>query len=191
MSEAVSALEGARFEGYCTVFDRGPVGMVTLRGDLGSAALAKAVKAASGMALPGQGAIVAKGGVSLAWMSPDEVLLFCAYGDAPGLAAGLAKALAREHALVADVSDARAVLRVEGRAVREVMAKLTPANVAPGAFGPGQMRRSRIAQVAAGFHMPDEASFEVIVFRSVARYAFDLLANAARPGGEVGLFATS
>ncbi len=191
MSEAVSALEGATYEGYCTVSDRGPVGMVTLRGDLGLAALAKAVKAATGLALPGQGAIVGKGGVSLAWMSPDELMLFSAHQDAPGLAAGLAKALADQHALVADVSDARAVLRLEGKAVREVMAKLTPADVAPGAFGPGQMRRTRIAQVAAGFWMPDETSFDVIVFRSVARYAFDLMANAARPGGEVGLFAPS
>ena len=36
---------------------------------------------------------------------------------------------------------------------------------------------------------PDDQSFEIVTFRSVARYAFDLLSNAAKPGSEVGLFA--
>ena len=34
MSEAVTALDCATFDGYCTVSDAGLVGMVTLRGDL-------------------------------------------------------------------------------------------------------------------------------------------------------------
>lgn len=188
MSDAVSALAGATFEGYCTVSDAGLVGMVTIRGDLGAAGLASAVKKATGVARPGQGGIVAAKGRRLAWMSPDELMLFCGHDEAPGLAAALAEGLKGRHALVANVSDARVVLRVTGAACREVMAKLTPADVSPAAFGPGQMRRTRLQQVAAAFHMPDETSFEVIAFRSVADYVFALLSNAARPGGEVGLF---
>ncbi|GKY89054.1 sarcosine oxidase subunit gamma [Sinisalibacter aestuarii] len=188
MSDAVSALAGAAYEGYCQVSDAGLTGMVTIRGDLGAAKVKAAVKKATGVALPGQGAIVAAKGRKLAWMSPDELLLFCGYDEAPGLTAALTEALAGQHALVANVSDARVVLRVTGTQAREVIAKLTPADVSPGAFGPGQMRRTRLQQVAAGFHMPDETSFEVIAFRSVADYVFTLLSNAARPGGEVGLF---
>jgi sarcosine oxidase, subunit gamma len=189
MSEAVSALEGATFEGFCTLRDTGPVGMVTIRGDLGAKGFAKAVKDATGCGLPKPRGIVAAGGRRLAWMSPDELLLICEHGEAPALAAGLAEALKGQHALALDVSDARAVFRLEGAGCREVIAKLSPANLAPGAFGPGEMRRTRLAQVAGAFHMPDETSFEIVVFRSVARYAFDLIANAARPGSEVGLFA--
>jgi sarcosine oxidase subunit gamma len=102
--------------------------------------------------------------------------------------AALNAALAGEHALVVNVSDARAVFRVTGPRCREVMAKLTPANVATDAFAPGQWRRTRLAQVAAAFHMPDAESFEIVCFRSVAQYMFDLLSNAARTGGEVGVF---
>jgi len=188
MSEAVSALDGATFEGFCTVRDAGLLGMVTLRGDLAGKSFGVAVKKTTGCAVPGQGAIVEAKGRRLAWMSPDELLLFCAYDEAKALCAALTEALAGQHALAVNVSDARAVFHAEGPQVREVMAKLTPANVAPGAFGPGQMRRTRLAQVAAAFHMPDDTSFEIVCFRSVGKYVFDLLAHAARPGSEVGLF---
>ncbi len=193
MSESVSALAGAAYSGYCTVTEAGRVGMVTIRGDLDDAAFALAVKTATGLDLPGQGAIVGEDageGLKLAWMSPDELLLLCDAQAAPGQASALALALEGSHALAVDVTDARAVFRVAGAAVREVMAKLTPADVAPGAFGPGRMRRTRLGQVPAAFRMADETTFEVIAFRSVALYVFDLLSNAARPGSEVGLFVT-
>ena len=37
MSEAVTPLNGARFEGLATIADAGLTGMITLRGDLSSA----------------------------------------------------------------------------------------------------------------------------------------------------------
>ncbi len=188
MSEAVSALAGATYDGYCKVSDAGPVGMVTLRGDLAAKGFGAAVKKATGCAVPGQGALTSAKGRRLAWMSPDELLLFCGYDEAGTLATALGAALAGQHALAVNVSDARVVLHLEGVGAREVMAKLTPADVSPEAFGPGQMRRTRLAQVAAAFHMPDAARFEIIAFRSVAAYVFELLSTAAQPGGEVGLF---
>ena len=121
-------------------------------------------------------------------MSPDELLLLCPYSEARDAAARLQKGLAGEHALVANVSDARAMLRVRGLDAREVIAKLTPADVSPAAFGPGRIRRSRLAQVPAAFWMADEECFEIICFRSVARYVFDILRVSARPGSEVGHF---
>lgn len=193
MSDAVSALAGASSSGYCTVTEAGRVGMVTIRGDLAQAAFARAVKKVTGLDLPAQRRIVgdtAGGGLRLAWMSPDELMLFCAADAAPERAAALAAGFAGMHALAVDVSDARAVFHVGGAACREVMAKLTPADVAPGVLEPGEMRRTRLGQVPAAFHMPDDTTFEVIAFRSVAQYVFDLLTNAAKPGSEVGLFAT-
>lgn len=188
MSDAVSALAGATYEGFCSVSDGGLVGMVTLRGDLASKEVQAAVKKATGCAVPERGAILARGAARVAWMSLDELMLFGPYEEAAEMAKAMAQALPGAHALVADVSDARVVLRVEGPAVREVMAKLTPADVSPEGFGPGQMRRTRLQQVPAAFFMPDETSFEVIAFRSVADYVFGLLENAAKPGGEVGIF---
>ena len=49
MSEAVSALNGAEFNGAVRISEAGLLGMITLRGDLEDAKLAAAVKAAAGI----------------------------------------------------------------------------------------------------------------------------------------------
>ncbi|KMW57469.1 Sarcosine oxidase gamma subunit [Candidatus Rhodobacter oscarellae] len=179
MSNAVSALNGASFEGYVTVTDMGPAGMITLRGDLGSAAIKKAI----GMAVPAPLKITSKGENSVAWMSPDELLALCPYEVADETAAKMTKALGKAHSLVANVSDARALIRLEGADVREVLAKLTPADVA--AMQPGDLRRSRLAQIPAAFWLTDDETAYVICFRSVAKYTFDLLTTVAAPSSKL------
>ena len=61
MSDVSSALGGATHEGRLTVRDTGARGMLTLRGDLGSAAVTKAVKAGAGTAVPGIRQILTEG----------------------------------------------------------------------------------------------------------------------------------
>ena len=173
-----------RFDGYVTVLREAPLGMVTLRGDLGAARLRAAVQAATGCEVPPVRGIAEAAGRDLAWMSPDELLLLCPHDAARGLAAQLGLALAGLHHLVAEVSDARTGFRLEGAAVREVLAKLTPADVAR--LPVGEIRRSRLGQVAAAFWLTGEDAARVIAFRSVADYVFTLLCHAARPGSEVG-----
>ncbi|MEO9629184.1 MAG: sarcosine oxidase subunit gamma, partial [Sulfitobacter sp.] len=51
-------------------------------------------------------------------------------------------------------------------------------------------RRTRMGQVPAAFWLREDGVFEVICFRSVAQYMFDLLSVAAQPGSEVGHFQT-
>lgn len=188
MSDAVSALNGAAFEGYVRVQEMGLRGMITLRGDLGSAKLKKAVKSAVGVDVPGQRQISLDGNSGAAWMSPDELLIMVSHDAADKTVESLSQALAGEHHLAVNVSDARAVFRLAGGAVREIIAKLCPVNMAPGEFGAGQIRRTRMAQVPAAFWMVDEETLEVVCFRSVAEYVFNLLKDAAQPGGEVGAF---
>lgn len=186
MSEKQSALPGARAEGIATVEEAGLRGMITLRGNLSSAPVRKAVKDVTGAEVPGTRAETAGEGGTVLWMSPDELLILTARERAAEVAAGLEKALRGKHALVVDVSDARQVFRVTGPAADEVMAKLSPVDFPR--FPEGEVRRTRLAQVPAAFWRVD-GGFELVVFRSVARYAFDLLATAAREGGEVGAFA--
>ena len=50
MSNVISAAHGASFNGAVRVQDAGVTGMITLRGDLSSTKMAKAVKAAVGLA---------------------------------------------------------------------------------------------------------------------------------------------
>jgi len=160
----------------------GPSGMITLRGDLGGKAVAKAVQAATGLGVPGRRAILAQGDRAVAWMSPDELLILCAHAEAPALAARMTAALVGEHALVVDVSDARARFRIEGGGAREVLAKGAPVDLAPGVFGPGEIRRTRLGQVAAAFWMSGAAAFDLVCFRSVADYVEAWLKTAATPG---------
>lgn len=188
MSEAVSALGGAFYKGFVTIEETGPCGMITLRGDLGSEKMRAALHKATGLDMPGQRGIALNGERGLAWMSPDEALLMLPYAEAPATVAQLEKALAGEFALAVDVSDARAVFRIRGAGAREVLAKLCPVDLAPEAFGPGEIRRTRAAQVAAAIWISGDEEFSLVCFRSVAAYVWSLLTTAARPGSEVGIF---
>lgn len=189
MSEAVSALKNAVYTaGIAEISEMGAVGMITLRGDLAAKPLQKAAVAAAGVNVPDQRQCLTEGTGGMAWMSPDELLIMCAYDDANAKLADLRDKLAGTHALAVNVSDARAVFEVRGPHAREVMAKLAPVDLAPAAFTPGMFRRTRIAQVPAAFWMPQEGVFRIICFRSVAQYVFDVLSVAAQPGSEVGVF---
>lgn len=185
MSEVVSALKGAVSDGDVTVRELGPCGMITLRGDLSDPALRAAVKALSGIDMPERRKIAHSGDHGVAWMSPDEVLLLVPHAEADSAVAHLTRELDGVHHLAVNVSDARALIEVSGPHAREVLAKVAPVDLAVSAFGPGDIRRTRLAQVAGAFWMTDESTFRVICFRSVARYVFDLLSVSAR-GGPVG-----
>jgi sarcosine oxidase subunit gamma len=187
MSEPASALNGAVFEGYVRVAEAGLRGMITLRADLADARVAAAVRRVAGVEMPAVRRIALKAGRGAGWMSPDEVLILVPYAEAAATVAALAEALAGVHHLAADVSDARVSFRLEGAGVREVLAKLSPTDLAPGRFAAGELRRSRLAQVAAAF-WEEEGGFTVVAFRSVAGYVFEILRLSAMPGGEVGLW---
>ena len=185
MSDPVTALGGASFAGLVRIAEMPPRGMITLKGDLSSANLKTAATKLAGVDFPGLRGVLVDGERGLLWMAPDEVMLLLPRAEAADGVAALSKALAGTHHLAADVSDARCLFRLEGAAVREVLAKLTPADLHPDAFGPGEVRRTRLAQVAAAIWMPDAETVDLIAFRSVAAYVFDLLANATDPSGRV------
>ncbi|MHA1127411.1 MAG: sarcosine oxidase subunit gamma, partial [Alphaproteobacteria bacterium] len=71
---------------------------------------------------------------------------------------------------------------IERQGAREVLAKGAPVDLSPEAFGTGDLRRSRIGQLAAAFWMTGDESFELVCFRSVGAFMFDWLSNAAREG---------
>ncbi len=167
------------FEGAVVVARRAPVGMVTLRGDLGAPEMAAAVKGAVGLAMPAQRRIRSGKRGAVAWMSPDELLLFMDHARAPAAVGRLDKALADQHHLAVDVSDARALFTLTGAGVREVIAKGSPADMAPDALPVGEFRRSRIGQVAAAWWLSDAETLHLVCFRSVGDYMFDWLCKAA------------
>ncbi|WP_293574245.1 sarcosine oxidase subunit gamma [Phaeobacter sp.] len=188
MSDPVSAMSGATFAGLAKVEDSGLQGMITLRGDLASAVLQAAVKAATGAEVPvsGQVALSDQGGV--AWMSPDELLLLVPYAEVDAKVSELSEALKGEHALAVNVSDARGVFRLSGEGAREVLGKVCPVDMSAEAFKPGQFRRTRMAQVAAAFWLDHDGVFHIVCFRSVAAYVFNLLSASAHPQSKVVVY---
>jgi len=183
MSEAVSALNGEAHAGFATVAEAGLCGMITVRADLALTATRIAL-AGQGLKLPGHREIVAgDNGRFTAWMSPDELLVLCSYEDAPKVAAGLARSLHAEHALVTNVSDARARFTISGPKADEVLMKLCPVDFAT--LKPGEMRRTRAAQVAAAIWRSGPEEMSLVCFRSVAGYVMGLLEVSSRKGGEI------
>lgn len=182
MSNAISALQGKVAPGEVTVRDAGLRGMIMLRGDLADKKLRAVCTGVSGVDFPAQGQATCVGEKGLCWMSPDELLVLVPYAEVAQAIALIDKALKGSHYLAENVSDARTVFYVEGAFAREVMAKLAPVDLSDGRFKPGDFRRTRLGQVAAAFWMRDEDTFEVICFRSVADYVFDLLVVSASAG---------
>lgn len=176
MSEPVQPLGGVSFHGTSTVREIGPLGMVTLRAKPDLPGLAEAMRAATGCDIPAQRRIVTDGAHAAAWMSPDEYLLIGNRANVPEMLAKIAGALGQGHHLAVDVSDARAVFRVEGASAAVTLSRLCPVDFPM--LAPAELRRTRLAQVACALWR-DNAGFTVVTFRSVARYAFDVMANAA------------
>ncbi len=188
MSEAISALNGAISQsGIVEIHALDPIGMISIRGDLGAGHLRKPAKKITGLDMPDIRGITADAGrgMGLAWMSPDELLLICPYDEVTEHLAALTRSFGTNHALAVNVSDARAVFSLKGKHIREVLAKLAPVDTAPDVFTVGTIRRTRLAQVPAAFWLVDADTAQLVCFRSVAQYVFDLLKTAAQPGSEV------
>ncbi|MTD99897.1 sarcosine oxidase subunit gamma [Paracoccus sp. YIM 132242] len=167
-------------EALATIIRVEGLGMVTIRADLDHAG--DAIAEASGLAIPDQTRIVTDGSRSLGWMSPDELLLVLPAAERADALTALTDALAGEHALVVDVSDARAVFDVTGPHAADVIGKLMPVDL--DMLPHDGLRRSRAAQTAAAlWRIP--GGFRLIGFRSTADYLRLILENAAIPGSQL------
>ena len=192
MSEPVSVLEGARAEPRpgLVVEDRGPVGMVTLKGNLASPVISEAVNAMVGAGVPAPLSMVTgQNGRRAVWMAPDELLILTdSYHDASAIEAGERAGLAEEHAMVLNVSGARAVFRLAGADVPETLAKGVPVDLSPGAFPIGHARRTHLSGLAVALWRLGPEDWEIVCARSYARYLWDWLIASGQPGARVGRF---
>lgn len=186
MSESVSALNGARSHGLVDLADAGLAGMITLRGDLSSPLLAGAVLAETGCAVPARRRLTTGARGKVAWMSPDELLVMVDYARAEQVAKVLNAALAEGFFTAANVSDARAMVSITGAQARDMLAKVSPVDFHD--FAVGEVRRTRLAQVAAALWCESDDAWTLVCFRSAAGYVWGVLETVSKPGGEVGLY---
>lgn len=184
MSDPTSALNGASFDGFSSIREIGPHGMISLRCALADKALAAVIRSVTGTKLPGPRQIEMKDGKATGWMSPDELLLIVPYKDVAKAIETIGKKLSTVHHLAVDVSDARAVFRIAGPKASGVLMKLSPVDFA--ALAPNELRRTRVAQVAAAF-WKDGDGYTLVSFRSVAGYVMGLLERSAQSGSDLQL----
>ena len=183
MSNLVSALNGVKSKGFAEVQELGLSGMITLRGDLASKEMAACMKAL-GVSVPETRKVAFGDAVSVAWMSPDELLVLCDHAQAEAVKAQISEALAGTHFLAEIVSDARAHFRISGASASEALSKVMPVDFSQ--FEAGDFRRSRLSQIAAAVWKTQSGDYELVCFRSVAQYVFDVLTTASLAGSEVG-----
>jgi sarcosine oxidase, subunit gamma len=166
-------------------------GMIDLRGRADDESFLGKVVETLGFDLPLKPRTSTEAGEAAAlWLSVDQWLITCPRTEAPSLQARLAQALAGVHALAIDMSDARAIFRIEGDNGREVLNKGTSVDFTEPAIAAGFVRRIRYAEVAALVHVRSTAPFasDLYVFRSYAAYAWSFLSFTGRKAARVDLF---
>jgi sarcosine oxidase subunit gamma len=166
-------------------------GMVDVRGHANDKKFMAATKKVLGLDLPkAPRTSVSWGDVKALWLSIDQWLILCSRAKAVELTAALKAELGDIHSLIVDVSDMRAVLRLEGEGVREVLLKGSSLDLLSDDYPPGTVRRMRYAEIAALLHVVEDTVFDVYVFRSYADYAWDFILATARASAQVKLFGT-
>ena len=164
-------------------------GMVDLRGLTSDAAFMSAAHDVLGFALPtAPRSSAAWGDVRVLWLSVDQWLILSTRSKAQEILANLRTALKGIHSLAVDVSDMRAVIRLEGEGCREILMKGTSLDLLDPEYKPGCCRRMRFAEIAALLHVVEENVFDVYVFRSYAHYTWNFLCATAQEPAKVKLF---
>jgi sarcosine oxidase subunit gamma len=121
--------------------------------------LGAALQSAHGLDLPGPGQAIGSDTARAIWFGRAHILLM---GPAPD------PALA-DHAALTDISDAWAVVRLEGAGAADVLARLTPIDLRAHMFQPGQTARTELFHMQSSITRLQNDAFLIMVFRSMAR----------------------
>jgi heterotetrameric sarcosine oxidase gamma subunit len=117
-----------------------------------------ALEIAHGVGWPTVGGTFDKDGVQIIWFGRGEAVLI---GPAPDAVLG-------EHAAVVDVSDAWAVVSIEGADTIDVLARLVPVDLRDHAFAQGHTVRTQLLHLSASITKRGPDRFMILVFRSMA-----------------------
>ena len=164
-------------------------GMIDLRGLTSDASFMAAVRSVLGVELPVKPRTsVSWGDVKVLWLSTDQWLILSSRSKAHELLASLRAALQGIHSLVVDVSDMRAIIRLEGDGCREVIMKGTSLDLLDPEYVQGCCRRMRYAEIAALLDVVEDDVFDIYVFRSFAHYTWNFLCATAKAPAKLKLF---
>ncbi|MEO0959366.1 MAG: sarcosine oxidase subunit gamma family protein [Pseudomonadota bacterium] len=179
---------GRVIEGHVRVIEAGVQGMVSVKTDLALPALDAVLREVCGVGVPMRLTVWSSGDRAVVWMAPDELLVLVPAAEAGAVAGRIEAALGEAHALVADMSSARTLFRLEGARAGEVLAKGAPLDFRDAGFAVGTARRTHLGPVAVGIWREAAEAWSLVCFRSYAPYTADWLAAAVAEGSEVGHF---
>lgn len=170
------------------------VELTNLRGEPGSPDFLTAVRDGIGTELPTTPNTVATGaGCCAMWLAPNEWLLRSTGAQPTDLARRLDAALGKQFFAATDQSSGYSVIRLSGPHARAVLAKGSPLDLHPRAFGVGQCAQTHYFKTSVLLRPLDLAGqevWEVIVRRSFADYAvrimLDAMAEYLGPGAAAG-----
>ena len=164
-------------------------GMIDLRGATSDRKFMAAVKEALGVDLPkAPRTSVTWGDMRVLWLSVDQWLVLTTADKADALTTALRVALGGIHFMATNVSDMRAVIRVEGAGARVALMKGCSLDLLCGEYTAGTARRMRFAEIAALLHVVEDDVFDIYVFRSYADYTWNFLLATCRDAATVQVF---
>lgn len=189
--QSISSLHGVAVPGRhgkpdgaagVTLGERADLGLATLEVRKGqTGALEESVRAAYGAALPSGPVTAGTNGVRFIGTGPGQWFAVSETLANEALANDLATRL-EGLASVADHSSGRAVVRLEGPSVRDVLAKGLAIDIDPRVFPDGAAAVTNISHMGVLVWRDGEA-FDLAVFRSVAGSFYGWLAEAAAEFG--------
>lgn len=152
----------------CEIHD---VGKIDLRGDPNDRAFMGAVGRALDLLLPTEPCqSTGNGPITALWVGPNQWLIRCPKHDVADIAAGLEEATRGVHSAITDLSDARAVFRLSGPDMVEVLAKGCPLDLHSRTAKPGYVAGSILAKIDALIHLHQADVVDIYVNRSFADY---------------------
>jgi heterotetrameric sarcosine oxidase gamma subunit len=119
-------------------------------------------------------------GNTVLWLGPRKCLIILESGNTRATHKQLETALSGIPSLVSEVSDSRTGIEISGVQARSLLAKICALDLDDRSFGPGQSAPSLLIRVPLLLYQADgQPTFHLYVDRSVARYAWDWLSDAA------------
>ena len=156
------------------------VGMISVRGDLLNNRFQKIITNSCNLAVPKPLSINHNKYLSIAWMSPDELLILD-YSESylEKITEDFESLATSMETLVLDTSSSRCLFLINGSLWREVLAKGTPIDLRPTSFKRDSFRRTRMGQIAVAFWMVNEHSAHITCSSSHSSFFYDWLCNAS------------
>ena len=162
---------------------RHPLSMVTVIARAGQeAALAAAASQKLGVGLPAAGQWVQGADLSISWAGASQYLVIAPARSEGALYQQLRQAF-QGLASVSDQSHGRVMLRIEGPCARALLAKGTPVDLHPKAFGPGRVALTQMAHVGVHLAQVGPDAFELSLFRGFSEHFWEWLTEQAEEFG--------